>query len=101
LPIFTRICLQLSDEPPLGDWIIKVQTASGNEQTKSFTVEKYVLPKFEVTVVPPSYITDSQPASVLVKAKYVSRFFFNVRLKMILNIFPVAGIRMEKVSTVR
>ncbi|XP_045204949.2 CD109 antigen-like isoform X1 [Mercenaria mercenaria] len=46
--------LPMSDAPVLGDWKIKVSL--GKEKTeKTFTVDEYVLPKFEVSVELPPY----------------------------------------------
>ena len=62
--------MQLADETTLGDWTIKVKTgATGLESSKTFSVDKYVLPKFEVTLEPPSYITEDKGAVVKVRAK--------------------------------
>ena len=44
--------LQLADSPNLGRWKIKAKIQNQEEEA-FFTVEKYVLPKFEVTIVLP------------------------------------------------
>ncbi|KAK3096606.1 hypothetical protein FSP39_001625 [Pinctada imbricata] len=49
--------MQLSKDPPLGKWMIKVMF--DKEITQIFEVEEYVLPKFEVTVTPPAYLLPS------------------------------------------
>ncbi|XP_064609639.1 CD109 antigen-like [Liolophura sinensis] len=62
--------LALSEQPVLGDWKIKV-TVQGQTEEKVFTVDEYVLPKFEVTVKLPSYaLTRDKRLSGTVKAMY-------------------------------
>ncbi|XP_046559323.1 CD109 antigen-like [Haliotis rubra] len=62
---------QLSDQPPLGKWKITAKHKFG-EDTKEFTVEKYVLPKFEVTAEAlPDYIVDGEKEfNIKVTSKY-------------------------------
>lgn len=63
--------LQLSDQPVLGDWNITA-VVSGQSFSKMFQVAEYVLPKFEVTVDLPTYLTFNQSKMVAtVKAKYI------------------------------
>nr|BAE44110.1 thioester-containing protein [Tauphaedusa tau] len=62
--------LTLSSQPVLGDWRIHVETGDSNVE-KVFTVAEYVLPKFEVDVVMPSYsLTTDTDITFTVKAKY-------------------------------
>nr|UCK81477.1 CD109 antigen-like protein [Arenicola marina] len=62
--------LPLSEQPPLGDWLIKV-SINEMEITKTFAVEEYVLPKYEVTVDLPSFILSStENVKGKVTAKY-------------------------------
>lgn len=64
---FVRVCvvimaglgdfsLGLSEEPVQGEWSIVVKQGD-NEQSNMFTVEEYVLPKFEVKITPPAFVT--------------------------------------------
>ncbi|XP_053159856.1 alpha-2-macroglobulin-like isoform X3 [Hemicordylus capensis] len=47
----------LSTEPPLGHYKVVLEKAPGKTTEKSFEVDEYVLPKFEVTVKVPQTIT--------------------------------------------
>ncbi|XP_078348546.1 C3 and PZP-like alpha-2-macroglobulin domain-containing protein 8 isoform X2 [Oculina patagonica] len=46
----------LSSQPVLGDWKIEA-TFKGEKKTLVFKVDKYVLPKFEVTIEPPAFVS--------------------------------------------
>ncbi|XP_013382628.1 CD109 antigen-like isoform X1 [Lingula anatina] len=62
--------LPLSEQPPLGNWKIKV-TVAGQTEEKQFSVDEYVLPKFEVTVNLPSFmLTTDKQLKGSVSAKY-------------------------------
>lgn len=51
--------LQLADEPVLGDWNITTQVL-GQTTSRAVQVAYYVLPKFEVIVTLPEYVTFDQ-----------------------------------------
>ncbi|XP_059479116.1 alpha-1-inhibitor 3-like [Neocloeon triangulifer] len=55
---FTQLEMQLTNEPVKGSWKIKVQSENASDIVlKVFNVKEYVLPKFEVTIAPPGYIS--------------------------------------------
>ncbi|KAL4228080.1 Alpha-2-Macroglobulin [Mactra antiquata] len=64
--------MPLSSDPPLGIWQISVSTSDESWFTaQTFTVDEYVLPKFEVTVKPPSYLfPTSKHIEMEICAKY-------------------------------
>uniref|UniRef100_A0A8C9PAL4 Uncharacterized protein n=1 Tax=Spermophilus dauricus TaxID=99837 RepID=A0A8C9PAL4_SPEDA len=55
----TQLSFQLISEPIIGDYTIVVKGKSGNTLMHEFTVNKYVLPRFEVKVSAPQTITIS------------------------------------------
>ncbi|KAM7142499.1 C3 and PZP-like alpha-2-macroglobulin domain-containing protein 8 isoform 2-T2 [Molossus nigricans] len=60
----------LSDQPVLGEWFIFVEM-QGHVYNKSFEVQKYVLPKFELLIDPPRYIRDMDTCETgTVQARY-------------------------------
>ncbi|GAB6021604.1 CD109 molecule [Chamberlinius hualienensis] len=75
--------LQLSDQPVLGDWGINAQLKDARA-LKQVTVAEYVLPKFEVTVRPPTVaIFNDSELIVSVDAKYT--YGKPVKGKLMLN----------------
>ncbi|KAL5004353.1 hypothetical protein ScPMuIL_017809, partial [Solemya velum] len=69
--------MQLSDEPILGLWTI-VATIDGVETSQTFKVEEYVLPKFEVTVTPPSYLLVTSP---MIEGKVCAQYTYGKPVK--------------------
>ncbi|KRJ97335.1 CD109 antigen isoform X2 [Drosophila yakuba] len=63
--------LQLSEQPVLGNWQISVSVNGENTETKSFMVDKYVLPKFEVIVdTPKDVVIADKVIKATIRAKY-------------------------------
>ncbi|PNI50716.1 CPAMD8 isoform 3 [Pan troglodytes] len=66
----TNMSFPLSDQPVLGEWFIFVEM-QGHAYNKSFEVQKYVLPKFELLIDPPRYIQDLDACETgTVRARY-------------------------------
>ncbi|XP_071343784.1 C3 and PZP-like alpha-2-macroglobulin domain-containing protein 8 isoform X1 [Trachinotus anak] len=60
----------LSDQPMFGDWFIFVEV-QGHTYNKSFEVQKYVMPRFELVIDPPRYIWDLNSCEqATVRARY-------------------------------
>lgn len=60
----------LSSQPLLGDWKIEAEV-EGEKGKLVFSVDKYVLPKFEVTIKPPSFVAvKSKDIKATVCAQY-------------------------------
>uniref|UniRef100_A0A3Q2R289 C3 and PZP like alpha-2-macroglobulin domain containing 8 n=1 Tax=Fundulus heteroclitus TaxID=8078 RepID=A0A3Q2R289_FUNHE len=62
----------LSDQPVFGEWFIFVEV-QGQTYNKSFEVQKYVMPKFELVIIPPPYIRD---LSLCEQASITARYTF-------------------------
>ncbi|XP_038161295.1 CD109 antigen [Cyprinodon tularosa] len=60
---------QLSENPPLGEWSI-IATVKGVSTEKSFSVDHYVLPKFEVVIKAPDVIHWEDNLKGFVSARY-------------------------------
>ncbi|KAJ1060441.1 hypothetical protein K5549_013036 [Capra hircus] len=59
-----------SEKPVLGEWFIFVEM-QGHVYNRSFEVQKYVLPKFELLIDPPAYIRDLDTCETgTVQARY-------------------------------
>ncbi|KAL5004830.1 hypothetical protein ScPMuIL_018286 [Solemya velum] len=69
--------MQLSEEPILGPWAI-VATIDGVETSQTFKVEEYVLPKFEVTITPPSYLLVTSP---MIEGKVCAQYTYGKPVK--------------------
>uniref|UniRef100_A0A8C9KEZ2 Uncharacterized protein n=1 Tax=Panthera tigris altaica TaxID=74533 RepID=A0A8C9KEZ2_PANTA len=67
----TQLSFQLISEPIFGDYSIIMKEKSGRTLTHQFTVDRYVLPRFEVKVSAPQTVTISDDEfQVNVCAKY-------------------------------
>uniref|UniRef100_A0A8B9SA94 C3 and PZP-like alpha-2-macroglobulin domain-containing protein 8 n=1 Tax=Apteryx owenii TaxID=8824 RepID=A0A8B9SA94_APTOW len=73
----------LSDQPVFGEWLVFAEM-QGHTYNKSFEVQKYVLPKFELLIDPPRYIRD---LSTCEKGTVHARYTFGkpVTGKLIVN----------------
>uniref|UniRef100_A0A3Q1HG02 Kazal-like domain-containing protein n=1 Tax=Anabas testudineus TaxID=64144 RepID=A0A3Q1HG02_ANATE len=61
----------LSDQPVFGEWFVFVEV-QGHTYNKSFEVQKYVMPKFELVIDPPRYIRDLNSCEqATVRARYI------------------------------
>ncbi|XP_048651313.1 C3 and PZP-like alpha-2-macroglobulin domain-containing protein 8, partial [Marmota marmota marmota] len=66
----TNMSFPLSDQPVLGEWFVFVEM-QGHLYNRSFEVQKYVLPRFELLIAPPPYIRDLDACEkAAVQARY-------------------------------
>ncbi|KAJ1085590.1 hypothetical protein NDU88_005720 [Pleurodeles waltl] len=72
----------LSDQPVFGEWFIFAE-AQGQTYNKSFEVQKYVLPKFELMINPPPFIRDINTCE---KATVHARYTFGKPVRGTLTI---------------
>ncbi|KAK3709154.1 hypothetical protein QZH41_018067 [Actinostola sp. cb2023] len=76
----------LSKHPVLGEWKIQAQY-KGKQVQKIIEVSKYVLPKFEVVIQPPSFIAlDSKVVTGTICAKYTYGQLVTGKLKAVLHL---------------
>uniref|UniRef100_A0A8C6A954 C3 and PZP like alpha-2-macroglobulin domain containing 8 n=1 Tax=Marmota marmota marmota TaxID=9994 RepID=A0A8C6A954_MARMA len=69
-PCVTNMSFPLSDQPVLGEWFVFVEM-QGHLYNRSFEVQKYVLPRFELLIAPPPYIRDLDACEkAAVQARY-------------------------------
>ncbi|OQV19069.1 CD109 antigen [Hypsibius exemplaris] len=63
--------LQLASEAPLGSWSIEITSPEEETTRKDFSVEEYVLPRFDVQVKAPAYIIALQDSfEITLSANY-------------------------------
>lgn len=80
--------VQLSADPMLGDWKITV-IARGEKLDKFFTVQEYVLPKFEVKLkLPPFALIDDKTVDFDVRAEYTYGKAVEGQLKVTAEKYP-------------
>ncbi|XP_070074006.1 CD109 antigen isoform X2 [Drosophila takahashii] len=66
--------LQLSDRPVLGNWTLTVSVKDEAKETKVLVVDKYVLPKFEVTIkAPKDLVATAGSVLATIRARYTFR----------------------------
>ncbi|XP_018112272.1 C3 and PZP-like alpha-2-macroglobulin domain-containing protein 8 [Xenopus laevis] len=83
----------LSDQPVFGEWLIFAET-QGHAYNKSFSVQKYVLPKFELVISPPSYVRDIGTCE---KGNVKARYTFGKPVKGLLTInMTITGVGYYK-----
>uniref|UniRef100_F7A528 Uncharacterized protein n=1 Tax=Ciona intestinalis TaxID=7719 RepID=F7A528_CIOIN len=91
----------LSDQPLLGTWTIFVEMQQQSYNT-TFEIQKYVLPKFEVAIIPPPFLwSNCEQVSVVAKYVFGKPVVGNLTLNM--TVFAVGafyGAHMERGDSV-
>uniref|UniRef100_A0A2C9LZ88 Integrase zinc-binding domain-containing protein n=1 Tax=Biomphalaria glabrata TaxID=6526 RepID=A0A2C9LZ88_BIOGL len=88
-----ELSLQLAKQVVFGDWTITVKT-KGTETSKTFTVQEYKLPKYEVMITSPPFGIISDPVlPITVKAIYtfgqpVSKGTVDVVITLVYSLKP-------------
>ncbi|KAJ6219175.1 hypothetical protein RDWZM_004987 [Blomia tropicalis] len=97
--------LQLSEQPPLGDWSIEVKV-NNESMVKKFTVAEYVLPTFSVSINLPPYATFNRSDIIAtIKAIYTydrSLFKYHTELEFEFNAMveeSLTGKKHESMTT--
>ncbi|CAG0906261.1 unnamed protein product, partial [Darwinula stevensoni] len=69
---FVQLQFQLSQEPPLGTWKIRVDArGKSREEEKQFEVAEYILPKYSVAIHPPKVLLgDASTLDLDICARY-------------------------------
>ncbi|XP_069042035.1 C3 and PZP-like alpha-2-macroglobulin domain-containing protein 8 isoform X2 [Lepisosteus oculatus] len=85
----------LSDQPVFGEWFIFVDM-QGHTYNKSFEVQKYITPKFELLIDPPRYIRDLNTCEkATVRARYTFGKPVTGKLKVNMTVNGVGYYRHE------
>ncbi|XP_054835570.1 C3 and PZP-like alpha-2-macroglobulin domain-containing protein 8 [Eublepharis macularius] len=90
-----NVSFPLSDQPVSGEWFVFAEM-QGHTYKKSFEVQKYVLPKFELWIEPPRYIRDLKTCEKgVVHARYTFGKPVTGRLTVNLTVNGVGYYRHE------
>nr|XP_015220823.1 PREDICTED: C3 and PZP-like alpha-2-macroglobulin domain-containing protein 8 [Lepisosteus oculatus] len=94
-----NVSFPLSDQPVFGEWFIFVDM-QGHTYNKSFEVQKYITPKFELLIDPPRYIRDLNTCEkATVRASQQGAGLSHSRqcqtLRRVERSFPVRNVQVE------
>ncbi|XP_064609342.1 murinoglobulin-2-like [Liolophura sinensis] len=74
--------MELSEEPVLGEWKIEA-TINYRKETQIFTVEEYVLPKFEVIIKPPPFMPANSPS---ITGEVCAQYTYGKRVRGVMEV---------------